>query len=265
MRWKNMGRYSKRRRRRGSSGFLYKLLSVLAICGCLIAALTLFFRVDTIAVSGQGRYTAQEIQAASGIQEGDNLLLLNKHSASGNISEKLPYIEEIRIHKRLPDTLEIEVRECTAPVAVVQDNITWLISAGGKSGRGKIVDQKDASAAANYAVVSGCTLLAPSVGGEVVLASEFSVQQESLLSLLSALDEADMLGEVDGIHLDDLSVIRMDYLGRFTVKLPYSADYATKMKILSMAIESDYVQDNMTGTFDMTREDGRVYLDQSTR
>ena len=229
-----MGRYSKRRRRRGSSGFLYKLLSVLAICGCLIAALTLFFRVDTIAVSGQGRYTAQEIQAASGIQEGDNLLLLNKHSASGNISEK-------------------------------QDNITWLISAGGKSGRGKIVDQTDASAAANYAVVSGCTLLAPSVGGEVVLASEFSVQQESLLSLLSALDEADMLGEVDGIHLDDLSVIRMDYLGRFTVKLPYSADYATKMKILSMAIESDYVQDNMTGTFDMTREDGRVYLDQSTR
>lgn len=89
--------------------------------------------------AAQGRYTAQEIQAASGIQEGDNLLLLNKHSASGNISEKLPYIEEIRIHKRLPDTLEIEVRECTAPVAVVQDNITWLISAGGKSGRGKIV------------------------------------------------------------------------------------------------------------------------------
>jgi hypothetical protein len=32
-----------------------------------------------------------------------------------------------------------------------------------------------------------------------------------------------------------------------------------------MAIDSDYVQDNMTGTFDMTRDDGRVYLDQSTR
>ena len=62
-----------RRRNRGRFGFLYKLLSVLAICGCLIAALTLFFRVDTIAVSGQGRYTAQEIQAASGIQEGDTV------------------------------------------------------------------------------------------------------------------------------------------------------------------------------------------------
>ena len=256
-------RYSNhRRRRRGSSGFLYKLLSVLVICGCLVAALTLFFRVDTIVVTGQSRYTAQEIQEASGIQQGDNLLLLNKYNASGSIAQQLPYIEEIRIHKELPDTLRIEVRECETPVAVVQDGFTWLISS---SGKGKIVDQLDASAAGDYAQVTGCTLLAPSIGSEVVLGSEFSLQQESLLGLLSALEEEGMLPNLDSISLEDLSVIRMGYLDRFTVKLPYGADYASKMRILKLAIESDYVQDNMTGTFDMTREDGRVYLDQSTR
>lgn len=256
-------RYSNhRRRRRGSSGFLYKLLSVLVICGCLVAALTLFFRVDTIVVTGQSRYTTQEIQEASGIQQGDNLLLLNKYNASGSIAQQLPYIEEIRIHKELPDTLRIEVRECETPVAVVQDGFTWLISS---SGKGKIVDQLDASAAGDYAQVTGCTLLAPSIGSEVVLGSEFSLQQESLLGLLSALDEEGMLPNLDSISLEDLSVIRMGYLDRFTVKLPYGADYASKMRILKLAIESDYVQDNMTGTFDMTREDGRVYLDQSTR
>ena len=256
-------RYSNhRRRRRGSSGFLYKLLSVLVICGCLVAALTLFFRVDTIVVTGQSRYTTQEIQEASGIQQGDNLLLLNKYNASGSIAQQLPYIEEIRIHKELPETLRIEVRECETPVAVVQDGFTWLISS---SGKGKIVDQLDASAAGDYAQVTGCTLLAPSIGSEVVLGSEFSLQQESLLGLLSALDEEGMLPNLDSISLEDLSVIRMGYLDRFTVKLPYGADYASKMRILKLAIESDYVQDNMTGTFDMTREDGRVYLDQSTR
>ena len=256
-------RYSNhRRRRRGSSGFLYKLLSVLVICGCLVAALTLFVRVDTIVVTGQSRYTAQEIQEASGIQQGDNLLLLNKYNASGSIAQQLPYIEEIRIHKELPETLRIEVRECETPVAVVQDGFTWLISS---SGKGKIVDQLDASAAGDYAQVTGCTLLAPSIGSEVVLGSEFSLQQESLLGLLSALDEEGMLPNLDSISLEDLSVIRMGYLDRFTVKLPYGADYASKMRILKLAIESDYVQDNMTGTFDMTREDGRVYLDQSTR
>ena len=41
------------RRRRGSFGFLYKLLSVLVICGAIVAALTLFFRVDTVVISTQ--------------------------------------------------------------------------------------------------------------------------------------------------------------------------------------------------------------------
>ena len=150
-------------------------------------------------------------------------------------------------------------------MALVQDGSAWLLSPGGKSGKGKIVDQIDAEAAADYAVLTGCTLLAPSVGSEVVLGSEYASQQASLLSLLSALNEAEMLGDIDGIHLEDPAVLRMDYLGRFTVKLPYGADYELKLRILRMAVESDYVQDNMTGTFDMTREDGRTYLDQSSR
>lgn len=253
-------RHTRRRRHRGSSGFLYKLLSVLVICACLVAALTLFFRVDTVAVTGQSRYTAQEIQAASGIELGENLLLLNKYTASGNITAELPYIEEIRIHKQLPDTLQIEVKECTTPLAVIQDGSAWMVSPSGK-----IVDQKTPEEAEEFPLITGCTLLAPSVGGEAVLASEYSLQQESLLALLAALDEANMLEQVDEIDLEDLSVLRMGYLDRFTVKLPYGADYVMKMKILRMAVESEYVQDNMTGTFDMTREDGRTYLDQSTR
>ena len=82
---------------------------------------------------------------------------------------------------------------------------------------------------------------------------------------VAALEEADMLSGVDGIRLDNLSAIRMDYIERFTVKMPYGADYAMKLKILREALAQDVVQDNMTGTFDMMREDGRVYLDQSTR
>ena len=74
-----------------------------------------------------------------------------------------------------------------------------------------------------------------------------------------------MMDRVDGIRLDDLSAIRMDYDGRFTVKMPYGADYGQKMKILQMALESEYVQENMTGTFNMMREDGKTYLEQNVR
>ena len=57
-------RGSARRRRRGSGGFLYKLLSIFLICGCLVAAITLFFRVDTVVITGEKRYTEAEIRQA---------------------------------------------------------------------------------------------------------------------------------------------------------------------------------------------------------
>ena len=98
------------RRRRGSLSFLYKLLSMLVICGAIVAALTLFFRVNTVVVSGQQRYTQQQILDASGIQTGDNLFLLNKYDVANQIIGELPYIETIRINRKLPDTLLVEVR-----------------------------------------------------------------------------------------------------------------------------------------------------------
>ena len=140
-------RKSNRRRRRGSFGFLYKLLSTLAICAVVVAALTLFFRVDTIEVTGMERYTAQEVIDASGVASGDNLFLLNKYSVDQDIKTALPYIEELRINRRLPDTLVIQVQECGTPLAVVQDGSAWLVSP-----KGKIVGQEEAVKAVSAAI-----------------------------------------------------------------------------------------------------------------
>lgn len=258
-------RNSNRRRRRGSFGFLYKLLSTLVICGAIIAALTLFFRVDNIVVTGQQRYTAAEVAEATGVELGDNLYLLNKNRVANNILEKLPYIEYIHPYRRLPDTLVIEITECGTPLAVVQDGSAWLISPSGDPG-GKIVDQKDASAAADYGIIDGCQLLAPTVGTPMALATEYANQQTSLLALMKALHEAGMIEQVDAIHLDDLSVLSMDYAGRFTVQLSYGADYAQKLKALRQILEeSGAIQDNMTGTFDMRRDDGQIPFKQNVR
>ena len=177
-------RHSNRRRRRGNFGFLYKLLSVLVICAAVVMALTLFFRVDTIEVTGTERYTEKDVIEASGIQLGDNLFLLNKYEAARSIAEQLPYIdiEDIRIRRELPDTLLIDVAECGTPLAVIQDGSAWLLSP-----KGKIVEQLPASQAGDYAVIDGCELLAPSVGTDIALSTEFANQQTSLLALLAAL------------------------------------------------------------------------------
>ena len=75
-----------RRRRRGRFAFLYRLLCFVLICAAIVGALVLFFKVDTISVSGNDRYSRETILAASGVSEGDNLFLLNKYDAAARIT-----------------------------------------------------------------------------------------------------------------------------------------------------------------------------------
>ena len=252
-------RGSARRRRRGSGGFLYKLLSVLLICGCLVAAITLFFRVDTVVITGEKRYTEEEIRQASGVADGDNLFLLNKYQVIRNIAEALPYIEieNTRIQRKLPDTLLIQVQECGDPLAWAQEGTVWLVSPAGK-----IVEQSDS--AAGYPTIDGCQLLAPSVGTQIAVDTADETRRQGLLDLLAALEETGNLEKVNAIHLGEASYLSMDYMGRFTVKMPYNTDFDYKLQILELAIASGKIQENMTGTFDMRQENGQVIFDQNT-
>jgi Cell division septal protein len=245
------GNYN-RRHRRGRFGFLYKLISVLVICAAVIAALTLFFRVDTITVSGESRYTSQQVLDASGLKTGENLFLLNKYAVANSLLEKLPYIETVRINRKLPDTLLIDVTECSSTIAAVQDGTAWLISPSGK-----IVGSCAPAEASDQPVLDGCKLLAPSVGSQLALAKEQKQKQESLLALLGALEDAGLLDQLNAVHLDDASELVMDYAGRFAVEMPYGADYAYKLRNLTAVMEQ--LESNEKGTVDLTK-DGEAHV-----
>lgn len=244
-------RRSYNRRRRGRFTFLYKLLAALVICGAVVAALTLFFRVDAIVITGAERYTQEEIIQATGLEAGDNLFLLNKYAIAEDLLKKLPYIAQVRINRELPETLYIEVAETRAALAVVQDGMAWLVSP-----EGKLVEQRTADAAGELPQVTGCQLLAPSVASFLALPAERSIQQESLLALLAALEDGGLLEQVQGIHMEDLSYLTMDYTQRFRVELPYSADYAYKLRGLQAILDSGRIESNEVGTIRMTSDDG---------
>ena len=74
-----MPKKRKKRRRRGGLGRLLRPLSIILAAITVVAALTLFFKVETILVTGAGRYSAADIIAASGVETGDNLVLLDRY------------------------------------------------------------------------------------------------------------------------------------------------------------------------------------------
>ena len=240
-----MARRHVRGRRGRRFGVLYKLLTLVVVCAAAVLALTLFFKVESVEVTGNSRYSAQEIQDACGVQLGDNLYLLSKPDMVQRLHQRLPYIDEVRITRRLPNTLCVQVTEFSTVYAVEQEGTVWLLTSGGK-----IVET--AAERGDTPLIDGCELLAPSLGGDVSFALELQNRQESLFALLTALESAELTGDVRAIHLGDPTVLSMDYTERFTVEMPYGADYPRLLRYLTLVIEE--LETNLTGVIDLTRD-----------
>ena len=235
-----------RKRRQGRFSFLYRILVFVAICGAIAVALALFFKVETITVTGNSRYTARQIIDAGGMQVGDNMFFLNKYKASEKITASLPYVETVRISRQLPDTLVVTVTECTAPAAIAQEGKLWLLS-----GDGKIVDEKTGDGK-QYAVVKGLSLLEPQVGTDIQVPEEERASARLLLTLLGLLREKDMLSDVQSIDLSDTAEVVMRYLDRFDVTFRWDADFDYKLDYLLAVVER--LEVNEKGSIDMTQE-----------
>lgn len=235
------------KRRRGSLSFLYKLLAFVLICTAIALALTLFFRIRTIDVSGSQRYSAQEIIDAAEVQVGDNMFLMNKYRAAERIRAALPYIETVQFRRDMPDGLRIIVTECTDPAAIVQDGKAYLLC-----DTGTIVDDVAASAAKKRIQVKGLTLVEPVVGQPAQAAEGQELALTQLLALMQALDERGMGGDVTLIDMSDPAQLTLGYLERFNVYFPWDADYGYKLDYLLAVVEK--LEANEKGVINMMQE-----------
>lgn len=242
-----------RRSNRGRFAFLYRLLTFVVICGAIVAALALFFKVETIEVEGTERYTPEEVIAASGVNVGENLFLMDKYEVAARIHSQLNYVETVQISRNLPSTLHITVTESQTTLAIVQEETAWLVS-----GTGKIVDSMDAGEAESYPQVTGVTLAGPQVGKTVQGDSETQRACQMLLELLERLRGKNMLADVQGIQLEDASYISIRYLDRFDVQIPWDADLDYKLNYLLAVVEK--LEDNERGTINMLQERGVSFI-----
>ena len=109
----------RRKRNRSRASLLLKILCGAGVAAALTMGATVFFRVEQVEVTGNSRYTAEEIQTASGIKAGDNLFHMNKFQIEGEMRHGLPYLEEVSIRRQLPNGVVIAVKEWGAAAQVL--------------------------------------------------------------------------------------------------------------------------------------------------
>ena len=100
----------KRKRKKRAKVVFFSLLFVLMIITLAILSMTVFFNAETIEVTGNTRYTAEELLEKGDLKIGQNLFRLDKFEVIDRM-KILPYVKEVTIKRKLPNTLSITVEE----------------------------------------------------------------------------------------------------------------------------------------------------------
>lgn len=263
--------------------FLLRLVTVVAVVLALTLGMAIFFKVEVVKVSGMEKYSAWDIREASGIQNGENLLTLNKAKAGGNIRALLPYVDTVKIGIKLPDTVNIEITELTVVYAIEDtDGGWWLMNSNGV-----VVEQINDTIADTYTRITGVQLEAAAVGQRAIAAEPeqptmeateetaeeetteeeteatqslllqepvtvFASQQlDAATAILRSLESGGIIGGVTVVDVTDIFDLQLWYEGRYQVFLGDESRLDYKISAMKNAIGqmTDYQQGELDVSF----------------
>lgn len=230
---------------------LLQLATVAAVVLALLFGMSIFFKVDEnkITVSGVNKYTEMQIREASGIRDGENLLLLSDAKISASIISQLPYVQSVRVGIKLPDTVQIEIVELNVVYAIeADDGSWWLISASGD-----VIDQTNGAAAAAHTKISGVKLSKPQIGQKAKAAEEApdhttpdgetapvtilgSERLQTVISILEYMEDSGIIGRAASLDVSDMGAVEFWYGQQYRVKLGDTTQLGYKVKTAAQAI-----------------------------
>ena len=242
---------------------LMQLLTVVAVVLAMVMALSVFFKVETITISGAEKYSAWQVREASGIEEGDNLLTFSIPRASGQIIAKLSYVDKVRIGIKLPDTVNIYIEERDVAYAIKDTAGSWWLM----SSDGKILEQANSALSRTHTQVLGVTVENPveneratateelptetNESGELIPVTVTGAQRLSgALQILKALEANEIVGDAASVDVTRLDDVILWYGTQYQVNLGDLSNMEYKIACMNDTILQ--LSDYQTGVLDVS-------------
>lgn len=186
------------------------LLALLAVG--IVLSLTVFFKIETVNISGSGMYSTEEITAYCTIDEGDNLFLINKEKCAENLKQKLPYIYDVDIKTELPSTLNINITEATAAYRIKNDDESYTLL----DDRFKVLDNASQETADGAIEIQNAAVISNENGVTIGFENEESAKG---LNQLSEMIKKLNITEATAISSDGKNNNYIVYENRIVLKL----------------------------------------------
>lgn len=219
---------------------IVQLLSVAAVVVAFTIGISIFFKVDTVTVTGASKYSAATIAEASAIRSGDSLLFFGRAGAAYKIKTKLPYVDTVRFRLELPGTVNIIVEEKDVAYAVqATDGSWWMMTADGM-----LAEKTTSDVAENGSTIEGVILQNPKAG-ELAEAAQNDAQigtataadrLKVAVQILAQLERWELFAPATRIDVTDLFALRLYCGPDYRVELGDSGSMEEKIQMLKFAL-----------------------------
>ena len=228
-----MERRRRKRRRDPWLGFsiLLKIMGACVICCAIFFAMTVFFKIQRITVTGDNPYSNEDVIEASGIEIGENTFFLNKFAAIAKIYQECPYIDTIVMRRHLPSELEIAVTKCVGIAQIEFEGFNYIIDKNGK-----ILSKREANDTNRYINVLGCEPNTMEIGKYIDFLQK--EKEKTLLNVLLMAQKYGIIEQIENVNIDKLYNLSFEYTDRFTVVLGSAEKMEDKFKLL-LAVEGE--------------------------
>lgn len=238
---------------------------IIRTCMCLVflvagivLALTMFFNIKDITVSGDAVYSTKEIIKVSDVNVGDNLIFISKNKINEQITTKLPYIGSVKVKRHLPSGIELVITKTEAYYAVPVNGCYTLLNE-----EGKVLEVDSEIIGENIILLNIGEITSAETGKTIVTESKGNL--EKLASIRNAYEECGLDG-ITAIDLTDIHNIKLTYQGRIILELgETSKDNLNKKLALGKAAIEKQNEENeqCRGTINLS-VDGKGYWAEET-
>lgn len=121
----------RKKKKRKKKNYLLRLLIIIAVgVGLYFLLSSELFDVDSVKIENNKYYTVEQVKDKAGVKVGKNIFNFKSSKIKDNLL-KDPYFENVKIHRKLPSTVVIDVTERKEAAAVAYNQQYIIIDSNG--------------------------------------------------------------------------------------------------------------------------------------
>ena len=214
--------------------------------------------IAEIIVKNDGIYSELEILEAAQLEPGMNMLTVREKKVNDDVTKVLPFISEIGVDYRLPDTLALNIVSTKEQLILKCEKKYICVDK-----TGKVVSDKKKKLAEGQFLVQGLTEQEYVVGESFKVSEENAERYKIACEFAKATEDADTLN-YGVLDLKDLKDITFTYRSKIRLYLGDGSNLTTKLDNAIRIMESSDIGDK-TGYINLKYDIGAYFMEGSMK